>query len=117
MSTPDTISLLNRLIITQKNGEQALRAAAEEACHEDLRESLMEFSRFFGASAHELQDAVRELGGRPPGRDERMILDEIKADAVGWDTPPRIHAILERQYEGACERHQAVRRFRQQMPA
>lgn len=148
MSTPDTISLLNRLIVTEKNGESALRAAAEEAHHDDLRESLMEYSRFFGASAHELQDAVRELGGRPVGlgtlgntlhrtwmhlkatalgRDERVILDEIEADesaaenlladAVGWDTSPQIHAILERQYEGAYERHQVLRRLRQQIPA
>lgn len=148
MSTPDTISLLNRLIVTEKNGENALRAAAEEAHHEDLRASLIEYSRFFGASAHELQEAVRELGGRPAGlgtfgntlhrtwmhikatalgRDERVILDEIEADesaaedlladAVGWDTSPRIHAILERQYEGAYERHQVLRRLRQQIPA
>lgn len=148
MSTPDTISLLNRLIVTEKNGESALRAAAEEAHHDDLRDSLMEYSQFFAASARELQDAVRELGGKPAGlgtfgntlhrtwmhlkatalgRDERVILDEIEvdesaaedllADAVARDTPPRIHALLERQYEGARQRHQAVRRRRQQLAA
>ncbi len=146
MSTPDTISLLNRLIVAEKNGESALRAAAEEAHHDDLRDALMEYSRFFAASARELQDAVRALGGTPAalgtfgntlhrtwmhlkaaalGRDERVILDEVEsdestaeallADAVTWDTPPHIQALLERQYEGARQRHQAVRRWRQQL--
>ncbi|MEQ1439048.1 PA2169 family four-helix-bundle protein [Fontimonas sp. SYSU GA230001] len=146
MSTVDTISMLNRLIVTEKNGEACLRAAAEEAHHESLRSALIEYSRFLGESAHELQDVVRGLGGHPReigsfgntlhrtwmhlkvtalGRDERVILDEVErdeneaetllADAVEWDTTPSVHALLERQYEGARRRHQAILGLRAQL--
>lgn len=148
MSNVDTISLLNRLIVTSKNGEAALRAAAEEAHHAEVRDSLTEYSRFFADAAHELQDAVRELGGRPKGtgtfgntlhrtwmhvkasaygRDETVILDEVEADeaeadiqfseALTWHTPPKIHALLQKQSEGVHARHSAIREIRQQIEA
>lgn len=101
MNTVDTVTILNRLIITSKNGESALRAAADEAWHEELKASLSEYSRFFGESARELQDAVRQVGGSPRGlgtfgntlhrtwmhihakvlgRDEQVILDDVERD-------------------------------------
>ncbi|GAC1631509.1 MAG: PA2169 family four-helix-bundle protein [Nevskia sp.] len=101
MSSIDTITLLNRLIVTSKNGEAALRAAADEAHHPEIRDSLTEYSRFFADAARELQDAVLELGGRPKGtgtfdntlhrawlhikasaygRNEAVILDEVESD-------------------------------------
>lgn len=101
MSALDTITLLNRLIVTTKNGEAALRAAASEVYHAELQESLEEYSRYFADAARELQAAVEALGGRPNGtgsfdntlhrtwlhikanaygRDEAVILDAVEAD-------------------------------------
>src|ERR1700758_948362 len=67
MSDLDTITLLNRLIVTSKNGEAALRAAASEAHHDELKRSLMEYSLFFHDAAQEMQDTVKQLGGHPKG--------------------------------------------------
>ncbi len=101
MSTVDAISMLNRLVVVAKDGQAALKAAAEEVYHEDLQRALMEFSEFFGDAADELQAAVRGLGGHPKGlgtfantlhrtwmhlkaaalgRDETVILDAIETD-------------------------------------
>jgi uncharacterized protein (TIGR02284 family) len=106
MSDLDTITLLNRLIVTSKNGESALRAAASEAHHSELKQALMEYSRFFAEAAHEMQEAVRKLGGHPKGigtfdntvhrwlmhlralaegRNERMILDSVESDERAAD--------------------------------
>lgn len=106
MNTVDTVTILNRLIVTSKNGESALRSAADEAWHEELKESLTEYSRFFGESARELQEAVRKAGGEPRelgtfgntlhrtwmhihakvfGRDEDVILDEVERDEAEAD--------------------------------
>ncbi len=146
MSSVDTIALLNRLIITSKDGEAALRAASEEVHHPEVRDSLAEYSNFFAEAARELQDAVHALGGKAVGagtfgntlhrtwmhikanaygRDEGVILDEIEsderradrvfADALTWDTPPEIHALLERQFSGARERHGAIRQMRERI--
>lgn len=148
MNPVDTLTLLNRLIVTAKNCESALRAAADEAYHEDLKESLMEYSLFFGETAHELQDAVRKCGGHPKeigtfentlhrtwlhikakalGRDEAVILDSVEedeatadlvfADALNWDTPPEIHALLERQAAGAHRRHRTILQMRERLAA
>ncbi len=146
MSNLDTITLLNRLIVTTKNGEAALRAAASEVHHAELQESLEEYSRFFADAARELQASVEALGGKPKGsgtfdntlhrtwlhikasaygRDEAVILDSVEADeqeadarysdALTWSTPPEIHALLERQYECTHQRHDHIRRIRQQL--
>jgi uncharacterized protein (TIGR02284 family) len=101
MTNLDTIERLNRLIVTTKNGESSLRAAAEEAHHAELKQSLLEYSRCFADTARELQEAVRRLGGKPQeigtfggtlhrtwmhikatalGRDERTILDECERE-------------------------------------
>ncbi|MDR3418750.1 MAG: PA2169 family four-helix-bundle protein [Nevskia sp.] len=101
MNDVDTITLLNRLIVTSRNGEAALRAAASEAHHAELKESLMEYSRFFGEVVHEMQDVVHKLGGHPrgigtfgntvhrtllhlralvEGRNEALILDSVESD-------------------------------------
>jgi len=144
MNDLDTITLLNRLIVTSRNGESALRAAASEAHHAELKQSLLEYSHFFTEAVHEMQDAVHKLGGHPKGlgtfdntvhrafmhlnalvegRNEAMILDRVESDereadlrfddAVShWDTPPEIHAMLERQRDGARQRHAAIRAMR-----
>ncbi|MGH8540881.1 MAG: PA2169 family four-helix-bundle protein [Stenotrophobium sp.] len=146
MSTIDAITLMNRLIVTSKNGERALRAASEEAYHEDLKQSLLDYSRFFGEAAHELQEAVSKLGGKPQelgtfgntlhrtwmhlavtalGRNEDEILNQVEsdestaeerlADAVKWETPPEVHALLERQYENARKHHSEIRELRERL--
>jgi uncharacterized protein (TIGR02284 family) len=143
MNSVDTIELLNHLIVTSKNGERGLRAAADEAHHADLKQSLLAYSQFFGDAARELQQAVRELGGHPReigtfgatlhrtwmhlkvtalGRDEDVILDDVEedegraesrfAEAVREDTPPQIHALLERQYDMTLRHHDAIREWR-----
>jgi uncharacterized protein (TIGR02284 family) len=101
MSDTDTITLLNQLIVTSKNGEAALRAAASEAHHDELRRSLTEYSQFFHDAAREMQEAVLRLGGHPKGigtfgntvhrwvlhmkaltegRNEAVILDSVESD-------------------------------------
>lgn len=147
MSDLDTITLLNRLIVTSKNGEEALRAAASEAHHAELRQSLMEYSQFFHDAASEMQEVVHKLGGHPKGigtfgntvhrwvlhmkalvegRNEAMILDSVENDereaderfddAVShWETSPEVHAMLERQREGARQRHEALRAMRERV--
>lgn len=144
MNTVDTVTILNRLIITSKNGEQALASAADEAWHEELKESLTEYSRFFGQAARDLQEMVRKMGGRPRGlgtfdntlhrtwmhirakalgRREDVILDDVEQDEAeadlmfddavrNWDTPPEIHAMLERQAAEAHRRHEAIHELR-----
>lgn len=144
MNTVDTIELLNKLIVTSKNSERGLCAAAEEAHHQELKQSLFDYARFFGESASELQQAVRQLGGQPKeigtfshtvhrtlmhlkvtalGRDEELILEEAEGDeaeierrlaiAVAEDTPPQVHALLERQYREAQRHHGEIRQWRQ----
>ncbi|WP_029919440.1 PA2169 family four-helix-bundle protein [Nevskia soli] len=144
MNDLDTITLLNRLIVTSRNGESALRAAASEAHHAELKQSLQEYSLFFAEAVREMQDTVHKLGGHPKGlgtfdntlhrtfmhlralvegRDEGAILDSVESDereadicfddAVNhWDTSPEVHAMLERQRDGARQRHQAIRAMR-----
>ncbi|MGH8461281.1 MAG: PA2169 family four-helix-bundle protein [Stenotrophobium sp.] len=103
MNTTDTITLLNRLIVTSKNGESSLHAAADEAYHPDIKDSLLAYSLFFKDAAHELQSAVSKLGGHPAGlgtfgntlhrtwmhlkvtalgRKEDVILDEVEVDEI-----------------------------------
>lgn len=101
MNSVDTLTLLNRLIVTSKNGESTLEAAAQEAHHEELKHSLHDYAQFFHQAAEELQAAARRLGGDPPtratfdnalhrtvlhlralayGRDEKTILDEAEME-------------------------------------
>lgn len=106
MNQTDTVTLLNRLILVSKDGEHALRAAADEAFHEEIKLSLQDYSRFFHETAQELQDAVRRVGGQPreigsfdntlhrtwmhikalaTGRDEGVILDSVEQDEAAAD--------------------------------
>lgn len=143
MNPVDTVTLLNRLIVSSKDGERALRAAAMEAYHEDLRESLLAYSKFFGDAATELQGAVRKHGGHPAeigtfdntlhrtwmhlkavalGRNEDELIEDVESDesladalyddALHWDMPPDVHALLERQANVAHSLHQKIRDFR-----
>lgn len=107
MNTTDTIVLLNRLIVMSKNSQGNLRAAADEAHSTELKQLLAEYSEFFSEAAHEMQDAVRKLGGKPKqlatfdstlhrtwmhikvsafGRDEDLILDEVEPDEASAES-------------------------------
>lgn len=106
MNSVDTVTVLNRLIITSKNGEHALRAAAEEAWHAELKQALTSYSHFFAEAALELQEAVRKAGGNARGlgtfdntvhrawmhihakmygRNENTILDDVERDEAEAD--------------------------------
>ena len=106
MNTVDTIELLNKLVVTAKNGEQTLRAAAEEAHHPQLKDSLQEGSDFFKRAASDLQAAIRSIGGKPRelgsfdntvhrtwmhlkstalGRDESELLDMLEEDEAQFE--------------------------------
>ena len=132
MNTVDTVTILNRLIITSKNGESALRAAADEAWHEELRQSLTEYSHFFAESARELQDAVRKVGGKPRGlgtfgntlhrtwmhihakvlgRDEDAILDDVERDESEAD---RMYADALHDWDVPPEVHALIERQAQE---
>lgn len=146
MNDLDTITMLNRLIVVSKDGESSLRAAAEEAYHPALKESLMSYSRFFGEAAAELQHAVADLGGAPKalgtfgntlhrtwlhlrsvaqGHNEDVLLEEIEDDerrvaetlarAVREETPPAVHDLLERQYEGVLKHYGELREIREKL--
>lgn len=146
MNNLDTITMLNRLIVVSKDGESSLRAAAEEAYHPDLKNSLMSYSRFFGEAARDLQHAVQDLGGAPKalgtfgntlhrtwlhlrssalGHNEDILLDDIADDeravaeglarAVREDTPPKVHALLERHYEGVLKHYGEIRELREKL--
>lgn len=99
MNPIDTLTLLNRLIVTSKNGEHTLEAAAQEAHHAELKSALHDYAQFFHKAADDLTDAVRRYGGKPHprasfdnalhrtvlhlralalGRDERVILDDVE---------------------------------------
>ncbi|MFT4045831.1 MAG: PA2169 family four-helix-bundle protein [Solimonas sp.] len=90
MNTVDTIELLNHLIVTAKNGERGLRAAAEEAHHAGLKQSLHDHAQFFGEAAREMQDVVRRLGGKPReigtfGHALHRTWMHLKVTALGGD--------------------------------
>jgi len=61
----ETISLLNSLIETCKDGEQGFKTAAEGLTSPDLKAKFFQYSRERGQIASELQAEVRRLGGDP----------------------------------------------------
>ena len=91
----ETISLLNSLIETVKDGEQGFKTAAEGLTSPDLKAKFLQYSRERGQMAGELQAEVRRLGGDPEhsgsmsGAMHRGWLD-IKSAITGKDD----HAIV-----------------------
>jgi uncharacterized protein (TIGR02284 family) len=65
MTNEDTISTLNGLIGTCKDGQNGFKEAAEGVERSDLKSLFYEFSQQRSQFAGELQALVRELGGDP----------------------------------------------------
>lgn len=95
MQNDNTISVLNNLIETCKDGEKGFKEAAEGLKSPDLTARFLDYSRQRGTMANELQALVRKLGGDPEksgsmsGAIHRGWLD-IKSAVSGKDD----HAIL-----------------------
>jgi uncharacterized protein (TIGR02284 family) len=91
----DTISTLNSLIETCKDGELGFKTAAEGLQSADVKAKFLEYSRQRAEMARELQAEVRRLGGDPEksgsmsGTMHRGWLD-IKSAVTGKDD----HAII-----------------------
>jgi uncharacterized protein (TIGR02284 family) len=65
MDTEKTISTLNGLIETLKDGEQGFRTAAQAAQDPLLKSLFQQYSRQRSEMTRELQSEVRRLGGDP----------------------------------------------------
>lgn len=95
MQNDNTISVLNNLIETCKDGELGFKTAAEGLKNTALKSTFLEYSRQRAEMARELQNEVRRLGGDPEksgsmsGSLHRGWLD-IKAAVTGKDD----HAIV-----------------------
>lgn len=61
----ETISVLNDLIETSKDGEEGFKACAEDVQRPDLKTLFTDRARQCASAAVELQQIVRRLGGDP----------------------------------------------------
>jgi uncharacterized protein (TIGR02284 family) len=90
MQSDNTISVLNNLIETCKDGEKGFKEAAEGLKSADLKARFLDYSRQRTTMASELQSLVRKLGGDPEksgsmsGAIHRGWID-IKAAVSGRD--------------------------------
>lgn len=86
----ESISVLNELIETLKDGEAGFKTAAEELSSVDLKAQFIEYSRERAEMARELQNEVQRLGGDPErsgsvsGSMHRGWMD-VKAAVTGHD--------------------------------
>lgn len=65
MDTKDTISVLNDLIETSKDGEQGFRECAEDLKSPSLKATMTQRAHDCSTAVAELQQLVRSLGGDP----------------------------------------------------
>ena len=65
MDTKDTISVLNDLIETSKDGEKGFMECAEDLRDPQLKSTMSQRARDCATAAAELQQMVRSLGGDP----------------------------------------------------
>ncbi|WP_271195777.1 PA2169 family four-helix-bundle protein [Pseudomonas turukhanskensis] len=65
MDNKDTISLLNNLIETSKDGQKGFRECADDLKNPELKGLFTQRSAECAAAASELQQLVRSLGGDP----------------------------------------------------
>jgi len=114
----ETISLLNSLIETVKDGEQGFKTAAEGLTSPDVKAKFLQYSRERGQMAGELQAEVRRLGGDPEhsgsmsGAVHRGWLD-IKSVITGKDD----HAIAVEAERGEDVAKSAFENALREVPA
>ena len=65
MDSSKTVSTLNDLIETSRNGEKGFRLAAEHAHDQELKSLLQRFADDCSRAARELQQCVVQSGGKP----------------------------------------------------
>ena len=65
LNNEDTISTLNDLIEISKDGEEGFRKAAESVDDPQLKAFFLDRSKEVKESVFELQELVRDLGGKP----------------------------------------------------
>ncbi len=65
MADDNTISVLNNLIETNKDGQEGFKQAAEGITNSSLKSLFYEIGQQRAQNAGELQNLVRELGGDP----------------------------------------------------
>ncbi|MDO7898573.1 ferritin-like domain-containing protein [Pseudomonas citrulli] len=63
--TKESISVLNNLIETSKDGQEGFKTCAEDIKHPQLKAYFVERAADCASAAAELQAAVRSLGGDP----------------------------------------------------
>lgn len=101
MDNDTTISILNNLIETCKDGESGFKTAADGLQNAAIKASFLEYSQQRASFARQLQDEVRKLGGDPEtsgsmsGSLHRGWLN-IKATVTGNDD----HAIVQEAERG-----------------
>lgn len=95
----ESISVLNDLIETSKDGEKGFQTSAEDIKNPAIKAYFMSRSQEIGVAVRELQTKVRELGGEPEtsssvsgtlhrawvdlkstltGKDDKAILEEVE---------------------------------------
>lgn len=109
LSIDDTISVLNNLIETCKDGEEGFRSAAEGTDDSQLRALFNEYAMQRGGFAAELQRQVAGLGGSPErsgslaGAAHRGWKD-IKSAVMGRDNKAIVNE-AERGEDSAVEQY------------
>lgn len=114
MTNEETISTLNNLIETNKDGQEGFKDAAEGIDNSELKTTFYKYSQQRSKFAGELQSLVREMGGDPEdssslsgsihrgwiniksavtGKDETAILNECE----------RGEDVAKKQYKEALE--------------
>ncbi len=109
LSIDDTISVLNNLVETCKDGEEGFRSAAEGTDDSQLRALFNEYAMQRGGFAAELQRQVASLGGSPErsgslaGAAHRGWMD-IKSAVMGRDNKAIVNE-AERGEDSAVEQY------------
>ncbi|MFN0124118.1 MAG: PA2169 family four-helix-bundle protein [Blastocatellia bacterium] len=138
----ETISTLNGLIETCRDGQNGFAEAAESMAAVDLREFCLEQTRNRARFVGELQQEVRHLGGKPEntgstaaalhrswinlkaalGGGDHMILGACEAGedsavseyekALKSELPDNVRSIVAQQYEHIKQAHNRVKSMR-----
>ena len=138
----DSISTLNELIETLKDGKSGFETAAEDVKDSSVKSVFQEFAQQRSRLAGELQSEVRKLGGDPEktgstvaaahrgwihlkstlGAGEKSILNEAERGedvavksfekALSAPLPPDVAGVVRRQYGEVKQAHDKIRNLR-----